>query len=107
MSLPRAVVALGGNARGEPLEAASQAHAARDTARLLGQASLTHQLVITHGNGPQVEAVCGFVEHTGGRVIGSLGQVRELLDGRAGTQVVAEGPGIECAARGAARARAS
>jgi carbamate kinase len=53
----RAVVALGGNAllrRGEPLEAANQARAARDAARLLAGASLTHQLVITHGNGPQV-----------------------------------------------------
>src|SRR5512132_3778011 len=53
----RAVVALGGNAllrRGEPLEAANQARAARDAARVLAQASLSHQLVITHGNGPQV-----------------------------------------------------
>ena len=53
----RAVVALGGNAllrRGEPMEAASQARAARDAARLLAQPSLTHQLVVTHGNGPQV-----------------------------------------------------
>jgi carbamate kinase len=53
----RAVVALGGNAllrRGEPLEAANQARAARDAARALAPASLRHQLVITHGNGPQV-----------------------------------------------------
>jgi carbamate kinase len=53
----RAVVALAGNAllrRGEPLEAANQARAARDAARKLAGASLTHQLVITHGNGPQV-----------------------------------------------------
>ena len=51
------VVALGGNAllrRGEPLEAASQARAARDAARILGEASLRRRLVITHGNGPQV-----------------------------------------------------
>jgi carbamate kinase len=51
------VVALGGNAllrRGEPLEAANQARAARDAARVLARASLSHQLVITHGNGPQV-----------------------------------------------------
>jgi carbamate kinase len=54
---PRAVVALGGNAllrRGEPLEAANQARAAQGAARLLAQASSSHQLVITHGNGPQV-----------------------------------------------------
>jgi carbamate kinase len=53
----RAVVALGGNAllrRGEPLEAANQARAARDAALALSRASVTHQLVITHGNGPQV-----------------------------------------------------
>jgi hypothetical protein len=53
----RAVVALGGNAllrRGEPLEAANQVRAARDAARVLARALLTHQLVVTHGNGPQV-----------------------------------------------------
>jgi carbamate kinase len=53
----RAVVALGGNAllrRGQPLEAANQAQAARAAARVLARASLSHQLVITHGNGPQV-----------------------------------------------------
>ena len=53
----RAVVALGGNAllrRGEPLEAANQARAARDAAEDLARASLTNELVITHGNGPQV-----------------------------------------------------
>ena len=50
-------MALGGNAllrRGEPLEAANQARAARDAARILARASLTHELVVTHGNGPQV-----------------------------------------------------
>ena len=54
---PRAVVALGGNAllrRGEPPEAANQARAARDAAVVLARASMTHELVITHGNGPQV-----------------------------------------------------
>jgi carbamate kinase len=53
----RAVVALGGNAllrRGEPLEASNQARAAREAALALSRASMTHQLVITHGNGPQV-----------------------------------------------------
>jgi carbamate kinase len=53
----RAVVALGGNAllrRGEPLEAANQARAAREAAQILARASSSHQLVITHGNGPQV-----------------------------------------------------
>jgi carbamate kinase len=54
---PRAVVALGGNAllrRGEPLEAETQAHAARAAAALLARASSASRLVITHGNGPQV-----------------------------------------------------
>ncbi|HEX8975528.1 MAG TPA: carbamate kinase [Solirubrobacteraceae bacterium] len=54
---PRAVVALGGNAllrRGEPLEAENQAQAARAAARLLARVSSAHQLVVTHGNGPQV-----------------------------------------------------
>jgi carbamate kinase len=38
--------------------------------------------------GPKVEAVCRFVERTGGRgVIGSLEEIDDLLDGRAGTQV--------------------
>jgi carbamate kinase len=54
---PRAVVALGGNAllrRGEPLEAANQARAARAAAHALARVSADHQLIVTHGNGPQV-----------------------------------------------------
>lgn len=54
---PRAIVALGGNAllrRGEPLEAANQAAAARRAGTALAQVAGTHQLVLTHGNGPQV-----------------------------------------------------
>jgi carbamate kinase len=46
--------------------------------------------------GPKVEAVCRFVERTGGRgVIGSLDHVDELLSGRAGTQVLPDGPDLE------------
>jgi len=51
------VVALGGNAllrRGEPLEAANQAQAARAAAQRLGRIAQRHRLVVTHGNGPQV-----------------------------------------------------
>lgn len=54
---PLAVVALGGNAllrRGQPLEAETQARAARAAAGLLARVSSSHRLVITHGNGPQV-----------------------------------------------------
>ncbi len=54
---PRAVIALGGNAllrRGEPLEAENQARAARAAAALLAHVASGHQLIVTHGNGPQV-----------------------------------------------------
>jgi hypothetical protein len=40
------------------------------------------------------------VERTGGRgVIGSLDEIDELLAGRAGTQVVSDGPELEYRAR--------
>ena len=46
--------------------------------------------------GPKVEAVCRFVERTGGRaVIGSLDQIAEMMEGRAGTQVLPDGAGHE------------
>src|SRR3954447_8828741 len=54
---PCAVVALGGNAllrRGEPLEADTQARAARAAAEALACVASSHRLVVTHGNGPQV-----------------------------------------------------
>ncbi|HUO71155.1 MAG TPA: carbamate kinase [Solirubrobacteraceae bacterium] len=54
---PWAVVALGGNAllrRGEPLDATHQARAARTAARALARVAPGYQLVVTHGNGPQV-----------------------------------------------------
>ena len=53
----RAVVALGGNALlppGAALEADTQARAARAAAALLARVAGANQLVITHGNGPQV-----------------------------------------------------
>ena len=51
--------------------------------------------------GPKVEAVCIFVERTGGRgAIGSLEDIDVLLDGRAGTQVVRDGPDLEYERRG-------
>ena len=51
------MVALGGNAllrRGEPLDADNQARAARVAAGLLARVAAGNQLVVTHGNGPQV-----------------------------------------------------
>jgi carbamate kinase len=53
----RIVVALGGNAllrRGEALTAENQRHNIRDAARALAPLAQEHELVITHGNGPQV-----------------------------------------------------
>src|SRR5690348_3323845 len=53
----RVVVALGGNAllqRGQPLTAANQRANARAACRALAPVALEHQLVISHGNGPQV-----------------------------------------------------
>jgi len=51
------VVALGGNAllrRGEPLTAEAQRANVRVAARALAPIAREHQLVVTHGNGPQV-----------------------------------------------------
>lgn len=53
----RVVVALGGNAllrRGEPMTASAQRANVRKAARALAPIALEHELVVTHGNGPQV-----------------------------------------------------
>jgi carbamate kinase len=53
----RVVVALGGNAllrRGEPLTAENQRANAREACKALAPVALEHELVISHGNGPQV-----------------------------------------------------
>jgi carbamate kinase len=53
----RIVIALGGNAllhRGEPLTAANQRSNVRVAAQALAPLASEHELVITHGNGPQV-----------------------------------------------------
>ena len=53
----RVVVALGGNAllrRGEPLTAENQRANVRLACRALAPLALEHELVISHGNGPQV-----------------------------------------------------
>jgi carbamate kinase len=51
------VVALGGNAllkRGQPLDAAVQRANVKVAAEVLAEIARDHQLVVTHGNGPQV-----------------------------------------------------
>lgn len=53
----RILVALGGNAllrRGEPAEAAAQRRHVEVAARELASLAADHELVLTHGNGPQV-----------------------------------------------------
>jgi len=53
----RIVVALGGNAllrRGEPMTAGTQRHNVRIAARALAPLARDNQLVLSHGNGPQV-----------------------------------------------------
>lgn len=53
----RIVVALGGNAllrRGQPMTAGNQRENTRTAAQALAPLAREHQLVITHGNGPQV-----------------------------------------------------
>lgn len=53
----RVVVALGGNAllrRGEPMTADNQRHNVRIAARALADLARDHDIVVAHGNGPQV-----------------------------------------------------
>jgi carbamate kinase len=53
----RVLVALGGNAllkRGEPMTAEAQRENIRTAARALAPVASNHQLVLSHGNGPQV-----------------------------------------------------
>lgn len=53
----RIVVALGGNAllqRGEPMTAEVQRYNTRIAAQALAPVAMKHQLVLSHGNGPQV-----------------------------------------------------
>ena len=55
--MSRLVVALGGNAllrRGEPLEAEIQRANVQQAARAIADLAVEHELVLTHGNGPQV-----------------------------------------------------
>jgi carbamate kinase len=57
MTRTRIVVALGGNAllrRGEPAEAEIQLRNVRSAAGVLAGLAAEHDLIVTHGNGPQV-----------------------------------------------------
>ena len=56
-SQPLVVIALGGNAllrRGQPAEAAVQQHNAAAAIDAIARVAETHDIVLTHGNGPQV-----------------------------------------------------
>ena len=67
--MARIVVALGGNAllkRGEELTASNQRRNARIAAEALAPLCAEHEVVITHGNGPQVgllalQELCEYV----------------------------------------------
>jgi carbamate kinase len=97
----RVVAALGGNAllrRGRELSAESQRENARAACKALAPVAAQHELVISHGNGPQVgllasmgpkvRAACWFAERTGGfAAIGSIHDTQALLRGDAGTRV--------------------
>ncbi len=53
----RIVIALGGNAmlqRGQPLEAAIQRENIRKAAEVIARVAKDHEVILTHGNGPQV-----------------------------------------------------
>lgn len=55
--MTRVVVALGGNAllrRGEPLDAAIQRANVKVAAEALAELAREHEIIVTHGNGPQV-----------------------------------------------------
>ena len=114
----RLVVALGGNAllrRSQPPSASNQLENVRIAAAQLARVATAHDVLLTHGNGPQVgllalqaaayttveairwtcwtqkvEAACAFVRATGRRAaIGALDSIEALLAGDAGTQVSA------------------
>lgn len=64
----------------------------RPEQRALGQVTVEELRAIDFpagSMGPKVKAACQFVENTGGRAaIGSLTQIRQIVNGEAGTQVV-------------------
>ena len=53
----RVVIALGGNAllrRGQPMDTELQRSNLREAANAIAEVADDHQIVVTHGNGPQV-----------------------------------------------------
>jgi len=101
----RIIIALGGNAllrRREPLTAENQRHNVKIAAKALAPLACEHDVVISHGNGPQVgrfvfasgsmgprvEAAIECVEQTGGvAAIGALKDAQMILQGNAGTVI--------------------
>jgi carbamate kinase len=99
----RLVVALGGNAllkRGEPASSARQLANVRGAARALAPVARRHQMIVTHGNGPQVgqlallseEGDAGFpLDVLGAQSQGMIGYMieDELRDELAGARELA------------------
>jgi carbamate kinase len=97
----RVVVALGGNAllrRGEPMTAANQRTNVRSAAPALASVAEAHQLVLSHGNGPQVgllalqAAAYADVEPYPLDVLGAetAGMIGYVLEQELGNQLPAE-----------------
>ncbi|HJM18134.1 MAG TPA: carbamate kinase [Candidatus Thalassarchaeaceae archaeon] len=86
-SVMRVVVALGGNAllrRGEPLTAENQRKNVRLACKALAPIAMNHQVVITHGNGPQVGLLAlqsASYEEVGGYPLDVLGAQTEGMIG--------------------------
>jgi carbamate kinase len=99
----RVVIALGGNAllkRGEPMTAEMQRQNVRVAAPVLARVATTHQLVLSHGNGPQVgllalqAAAYGEVEPYPLDVLGAQteGMIGYVLEQELGNELPAEVP---------------
>ena len=68
MARPRIVIALGGNAllkRGEPMTVANQRENVRAAARAIVPVTVDNDVVISHGNGPQVGLLALQAESSG------------------------------------------
>ena len=75
------MIALGGNAllrRGEPLEADVQRQNVRLAARGVAAVAREHQVVVTHGNGPQV----GLLAPYRARLTGTCGRILSTCSAR-------------------------